>query len=803
MRELVRTLVRDRSYSLTVILTLALTIGATTAMFSIVDGVLLKPLSYPESDRLVTIGEVWYQFKDRIPRLPVNERHFEYWREHVRSFDGIAQYRPLPGNLTGAGQATPIVVTRASGSLFDVLGVRAAIGRTFTADDERAQRDVTVITDSLWRQRLNADPAIVGRSIAIDGTAYSVIGVLPPGFALPTGAQLTAKLDAFIPLRVNVGWTGDHNNFAVGRLRVGTSAEAAQTELDVLQTQVSEIATREVHEEVTLSSTVTPLTESVVGTSRRGLLILFAAIGAVLLIACSNLANLSLSRAMGRLRQAAIKSALGASARQLVVGAVAEQVVLATAGGALGVWVAWAALAVFVRTAPVELPRVSEVAIDARVMLFAAALSICTGLIVAILPALRTASSDAQATLRAGGAAVASERSGMRTRNTLLAVQVALSVTLLIVTALFTASLQRVLRVDTGFATEHVLAVDVALPAARYSDEAARLSLYDRMLANVSALPGVESVSTVSLLPFTGSGQVNLIVPDGVVVPRSEQASANYRFVGPDYFRAVGLPLRSGRSFALGERDPNRPTPSVVSQAAAARLWPGEDPIGKRFSRGVPNEPGFEVIGVTIDAHTTSPEQDSPLMVYLPYWWRTRATTSLVLKTAADPDALIASVRRVIGELDPDIALGQTRTMSELVERTLAPRRYQTTMFIAFGVAALVIATIGIYAVTAYGVSRRKREMNIRLALGARASQVLGMILRQVSAPILAGVGFGVAGAIALSGSIRSLLFDVGATNPPIFLGVVALVIVVGLSAASIAARQGSSLDPAAALRDQ
>jgi putative ABC transport system permease protein len=803
MRELIRTLLRDRAYSVTVIVTLALTIGATTAMFSIVDGVLLKPLSYPQSERLVTIGEVWQQFRDRLPWLAVNERHFEYWREHVRSFEAIAQYRPLPGNLTGAGQATQIVVTRASSSLFDVLGVRAALGRTFTQDDERTARDVTVITDSLWRQRLNSNPAIVGQSIAIDGRAYTVVGVLPSGFQLPTGAQLTAKLDAFIPLRVNVGWIGDHNNFAVGRLRAGVSAEAAQSELDVLQGQVSDIATREVHEPVTLSSTITPLAESVVGASRRSLLLLFAAIGAVLLIAGSNLANLSLSRAMGRLRQAAIRSALGASGRQLVGRAVAEQVVLAVVGGALGLWVAWAALAVFVRTAPVELPRVTEVAIDGRVTLFAVVLSICTGLIVSILPALRTASSDAQATLRAGGAAVASERSGMRTRNTLLAVQVALSVTLLIVTALLTSSLQRVLRVETGFAAEQVLAVDVALPAARYSDEAARLSVYDRILAKVSALPGVERVSSISLLPFTGAGQVNLIVPDGVVVPRSEQASANYRFVGPDYFRAVGLALRSGRSFTDAERDPGRPTPSVISQAAAARLWPGEDPIGKRFSRGVPNEPGFEVVGVTIDAHTTSPEQDSPLMVYLPYWWRTRATTSLVLRTAAEPDALVASVRRAVAELDSDIAVGQTRTLAELVQQTLAPRRYQTTIFIAFGVVALFIATIGIYAVTAYGVSRRKREMNIRLALGARGSQVLGMILRQVSVPILAGVGVGIAGAVALGGSIRSLLFDVGATDPPIILGVVVVVIAVGLSAATIAARQGSSLDPAAALRDQ
>lgn len=804
LREIIRTLARERSYTATVVLTLALTIGATTAMFSIVDGVLLKPLSYSQPEQLVTLNEVWQQFVDRMPSVPINARHLEYWREHDQSFAAMAQYRPLPANLTGAGQAEQITVVRASGSIFAVLRVEAARGRTLTPDDEREGRaPVTVVTDRFWRQRLNADPAAVGKAITLDGRPFTVVGVLRPDFRLPVGAQLSAAFDAFIPMPIDVGWVGDHNNFAIGRLREGVSIEQARTELNVLQAQVSDIATRQAHESIKLSAILSPLSESVVGSARRGLLLLFGAIAAVLLIACSNLANLSLSRAAGRVRESAIRSALGASGGRLIVRAIAEQVVLAVVGGALGVWVTWAAIAAFVRTAPVDLPRVSDVALDARVLAFAAALSILTGFAVAILPALRMASRDVQGVLRASSAAVASERTGMRARSMLLAAQVGLSVTLLVVTALLTTSLLRALRVDTGFSTERVLAVDLAMPAARYVDEQVRLSAYDRVLAAVAAVPGVQSASTISLLPFGGGGQTNFAVPLGAVVPRTEQASANYRFVGPDYFKTVGITIRRGRSFTHSERDPKKLTPSVISEATARRLWPGEDPIGKQFGRGLEGEAGFEVVGVTADARTTSVEREAPFMVYLPYWWRTRAATSLVVKSAADPEALVADVRRAIVQVDPDIAVGQARTLSQIVDRSLAPRRYQATLFIAFGMVALLIATIGVYAVTAYGVSRRKREMNIRAALGAQTSEVLGMIVRQSSMPIVAGVIGGIAGALALGTTISGLLYDVTARDPRVIGAVVMFVTTVGLAAALVAARQSASIDPAAALREQ
>jgi len=673
-----------------------------------------------------------------------------------------------------------------------------------TPDDERNRAEVVVLTDTLWRQRFNADPAIVSRSIALDGKAWAVVGILRPDFRLPGRNQSSAKVDAFVPLRINTDWVGEHNDEAVGRLRAGVTLAQAQAELDVLQSQVGALATREAHEPVTLASIVTPLNEVVVGTARRGLLLLFGAIGAVLLIACSNLASLSLTRATGRLRESAIRSALGASRSRLIARTLLEQLILSIAGGGLGVWVAWAALAVFVRTAPVDLPRLNEVALDARVLIFAAAVALLTAMLVAVLPALRTASRGVQAALRAGGAAVASDRGGVRTRATLLALQVGLSVVLLVVTGLLSASFLRVLNADRGFDADRVLAVDIALPAIRYGAEPVRRDAYDRMLAAVRELPGVRAATTLSALPMTGSGQVNGVVPDGATGPRSDYPTANFRFVAPDFFQTLTIPLRQGRSFTDAERDRDRPAPVVVSEPLAARLWPGRDPIGKRFSRGLGAiEQGFEVVGVATDARLTSLDRTPPLMVYVPYWWRSRASVSLLVKTASDPASAIPMIRRAIHGVDPDIAVGESRPLDDLLSAALAGRRYQAQLFVVFGAAAMLIAMIGVYAVTAYGVSRRRRELNIRVALGAQVSQVRALIMKETTRPLVAGAAGGILGAVALGGAVASLLFDVRARDPLVIAAVTAFVVAVGVLSALTAVRRSLRVDPAAALREE
>jgi predicted permease len=807
LREAGRALRRDAGYAATVIVTLALTIGATTAVFSIVDGVLLKPLAYRESRQLVFIREIWRQFSQRFPTVPVNERHFEYWRQHALSFDSMAQYIALPGNLTGAGDAVQITVVHASGSLFEVLQVKPAIGRPMTPADERDDSlEVVVITDALWRQRLGRDPRVIGRSIVVDGTPHNIVGVLDAGFQLAAPGRMIDKVDAFVPIKMgheHVGWAGDHNNAAIGRLKTGVTLEQARAELDVLQSQASEIATREEHEPVTLATSVAPLAEAVAGAARRGLLLLLAAIAAVLLIACSNLANLSLTRTASRLRDAAIRAALGASQGRLITRVVLEQLVLASAGGMLGMLVARAALVGFVRTAPIDLPRVGDVALDLRIFAFAAAVSIVAGLLVAMLPAWWAAHATVQPVLRASGIATTAGRGALRTRAALLALQVGLSVILLVVTALLSVSFLHLMNVDRGFTADRVLAVDVALPAIRYASVPARLATYDRLLAAVHSLPGVDSVATTSMLPLAGQGQVNFIVADGERRSRSERLTANFRLVSPEFFRTLGVPVQRGRAFADGERDENRAAPALVSERTALQLWPGEAPLGKRFSRGDPDEQGFEVVGVVSDARTTSLEAPPPLMVYAPYWWQSRTSTSLLIKTAVDPAFLIPSVRHAVGEIDPEIAIGQSRPLEALVERAFASRRYQMELFVAFGLVALTIAIIGIYATTAYGVSRRRREMNIRVALGAQTTQVIGLIVRQGSAPVLTGTLAGAVGAVAVGGIVASLLFDVRARDPLVISGVVGLVGGIGLLACVVAARQGLQIDLAAALRDE
>lgn len=803
LRDSARSLRRDRGFSATVILTLAITIGATTAAFSIVNGILIKPLAYPQPEQLVKLREIWREAFGASP-MEVNQRHFEHWRQHTRQFQSMAQFITLPANLTSGGPAAQISATQASGTLFDVLGESAAIGRLMTAEDDRAgSPDVVVIGDSLWRQRFGGTPDVLGASVVIDGAPFTVIGVLRPTFRLPEGQRLQASIDAVVPMRIDVGWVGDHNNAAIGRLKSGVTVEEAQAEIDVLQRQAGEFATAQSGQKVTLSADVTPLGESVVGRARRSVVLLFGAIVAVLAIACSNLTNLALIRALARAREAAIRSALGAGRRRLLARALIDYALLAAAGGAIGIWIAYVALRVFVQTAPVDLPRIEDVTMNARVIVFALAVTGVTGLLVAILPVLHLGDRDPQAALRSGSAASGQGPGGLRARTVLTAVQIALAVTLLTVTALLGTSLLRVLDIDYGFNTEHVMSVPVALPAARYDSDRVRIEAFERILADVKALPGVRSVSSTSLLPMRGEGQVNFVLAAGTNVPRSQQPSANFRFISPEYFSALELPVQRGRMFAADERGGGPLTPSVVSASLAERLWPGADALGKQFSRGIEGEPGFEVIGIAADARTTSLERTPPLMVYVPYWWRTRTNLSLLVKTASEPLSLAPSVRRVVEQIDPEIAVGQTRLLQQAVDAVTAGRRYQARLFVVFGVVSLVIATIGVYAVTAYSLSKRRREMNIRVALGAHTADVVRLLMKQTSAAVLPGVAAGVAGALAIGGVIASLLYEVQPRDPAV-LGAVAITVgMVAIAAALLATRNGLAIDPAAALREE
>ena len=810
VRDALRAVRREPLYAGAVIATLALTLGASTAVFSIVNGVVLRPLAYREAQRLVSIREVVPRIARRYATSPVNARHFEEWRRQATSFASIAEVEWRTTSLTGAGDPAQVVLVRASGTVFDVLQMPVALGRPLTRDDERPDHPpVAVISQRLWEDRLGRDPQVVGRGLILGGTQYTVVGVLEPRSELPgfellsESASLSSKFDLVVPFRLNfsrIGWMGQFNYAAVARLKAGVTLEQARAELDVIQQSVADIATRETHEPIELRGWIMPLGESIVGRARLGLLLLLGAIGGVVLIACANLANLSLTRALGRMREAAVRSALGASRARLAGGVVLEQLVLAATGGALGVLIARQGLNLFVKTAPIDLPRVNDVVIDGRVLGFAALVAIAAGLCVALLPAWRMGRGDVQATLRGGGHG-ATDRGGLRVRSTLLAVQVALSVTLLVVTGLFVTSFVQLLRVDPGFSPEHVTAVEIAPIANRYPDEKTRAALYDRILAAAHDLPGITSAAWTSALPLTGETWVDLIARIGDTRPSSQKPSANYRFIGPDYFRTLSMPITKGR--AIDERDRNRAVvPAVISARAAQTLWPGADPLGQQFARGDPSQ-HFEVVGMVADGHATALEAESPLMVYVPYWFNNEGRSVLMVRTPGEAAAMAGELRRVIHAVDPEIAIADVSPLRQVVDKALAGRRYQMWLFTAFGAVALLIATVGVYATTAYGVSRRRREMNIRAALGARASQVIGLVMRQSLTPLFAGIAAGCAGALAMGTVVASLLFKVRATNPFVLATVVALVGAVGVLASATAARQGMRVDPAAALRDE
>jgi predicted permease len=468
----------------------------------------------------------------------------------------------------------------------------------------------------------------------------------------------------------------------------------------------------------------------------------------------------------------------------------------------LGVWVAYAAIRMFVHTAPIDLPRLEDVTLDGKVIAFAIAVTCLAGLVVSILPVLHLDDRDPQSALRSGSASSGQAPAGVRARALLTALQVALTVTLLTVTGLLGSSLLRVLDVDQGFVTDRVVSVPLALPPSRYDTPPTRIDAFDRIIAGVKSLPGVRSVSSTSLLPMRGEGQVNFVVAAGTNPPRSEQPSANFRFVGPEYFSTLQLPVQRGRMFALADRDAAL-MPAVVSVSLAERLWPGQDALGKSFSRGIDGEAGFEVIGIVPDARTTSLERTPPLMVYLPYWWQTRTTLSLLVKTELDPLAVSPTIRRAIDRVDPGIALGEIRPLQQAVDAATAARRYQARLFVVFGAVALLIATLGVYGVTAYSVSKRRREMNIRVALGANKTDVLRLFTAQSASAVVPGVIAGLAGAMAIGNTVASLLYDVQPRDPLILGGAAFVVAVVALSASLLAVRGGLSIDPAAALREE
>lgn len=782
---------RSPGFTATVILILALGIGANTAIFSVVYGVLLKALGYPQPRQLVVIRE---NIVPTDPNLPVNANHLMFWQQNSHSFDGISALRTESLPLGGA-QPEEIEVAQTTGNLFSVLGIQPRIGRAFLAGEEKpGHNDAVILTDALWRRRYNADPQIVGKSIILDGKPYRVVGVLPAKFSLPN-ARL---IQAYIPF----GWTadvleeieGDHNYFSVARLKNGVSLAQAGAELNALQREIS----RRAPEKILFTATLTPLQEYLTGASRSSLLLLLAAVGAVLLIGCVNIANLLLIRAAGNAHESAIRIALGGTRSALFWSALAEPILLCAAGGVLGIVVAAFAVPILTRYAPSDLPLVGNVSLSWMVLGFAAAISVFSALICGVIPAWQYAKADPEPALRSNRRTATQFRSGKGLRDGLVVAEVAASLALVLIAGLLVASMVKLLRVPRGFEAENVLSAKVVLPDKQYWSPAARDAFYERALTQLRQVPGVQAAGIVSVLPLDGDYWGDLVSRIGDTRPLFERPDAHYRWISPGYFESLMEPLVAGRFPNIADKDRRV---AVISKRIADTVWPGENPIGQKFTRGNPGEKPFEVIGVVGDVRSLNLSEEPPPMVYVPYWYRSRNTGFFVMRTRQDPPALSGAFRKVIAAIEPQAPVPSIRTMKTVVHGSVAGRRFEMRLLLAFALVALLLASIGIYGVVAYSALQRTQEIGIRMAVGAQRRDVYRLIVREGVLPVILGIAVGAMIAWGSARLLADLLFQMKTYDPMVAVAAAGILLIAGMLACLLPAHRAAKTEPLEALR--
>jgi predicted permease len=805
LRYAFRTVRRNPGFSLIAIATLAFGIGANTAIFSVFNGILLRPLGYGDESRLVAIHEVVPKFIQIAPRIPVNAMHFLEWRKSVKAFDQLAMIGGIRMNLTGSGDPERLAAARVSASLFPMLHARMQLGRAFLEEEDQPGRDdVVVLSNELWQRRFSADAHIIGRKILLDGRPYQVIGVLSADFHFPKLSQLYAmtiseeRPELWKPFAVDpdeLEPLGDFNFACIGRLRRGVSLQHALAELDAVQARLASQAP----EKMELQAALVPLQDQITSRSRTGLRLVLCAVGAVLLIGSLNIANLLLARAISGRRELAIRSAMGASTWRLVRQTLVESLLLAAIGGTSGVILAYGALHVILTRAPVDLPRLDEVHLDMRVLAFTAAISVLAGLLFGILPAWRLARTDPQDAMRAAMRGASDLRGSGRLRTVLVGVEVGLSTLCLVAGGLLLHSFVKLLDVDRGFAAQRVITVNLNLPGNRYPDQSQVARFTRSLLDSVRALPGVVSAGVINRLPLSGEGGNNLLSLEGTTVPFVNRPLADIRGVNSEYFATMGIALRQGRIFEEADRDHRL---ALVSALTAEHFWPGENPLGKRFKIGDPDGPFIEVAGVVGDVKGIALDKDPSLTVYVPYWQRrTWGGLSLVVRTAIEPAAVSSIVRSAIHQLDSELPVPRFQTMQKIVDESVAQRRFQMNLVLVFGIAALALASLGIYGVVSYSVVMRTNEIGIRMALGARTVEILRMVLTQAMAPVAAGLACGLVASLAAGRLLSGLLYGVRTTDAATIGGVVVTLLAVALIAALIPARRATRVDPMAALR--
>ena len=788
-----RMLVKSPAFALAAILALALGIGANTAIFSVVNAVLLRPLQYRDAERIVMVWESnptrnWAQFA-------VSPANYLDWVKESRSIQSIAAFRTQPFILTGGGDPERLKGLLATGEYLDLAGVQPALGRVFTPEErEPGKGSAVILSDAVWKRRFGARPDVLGTTITLNAEPCTVVGVMPESFRMISGA------DALMPMAFSAEEStrrGAHYLVAMGRLAPGVTLDAASAEMVALAARLEKD-----HPDTNTGWTVrlVPLFEQTVGDVRPALLALFGAVGCVLLIACANVANLLLARSAARRGEIAVRAALGAGRLRIVRMLLTESVLLSLIGGALGLLLGVWSVDILRALKPGNLPRLEGLAIDTKVMLFTLLVSTATGVLFGLVPALALSRSHLHEVLQEAGRAVRN-RMSQRVRGALVVAQVAISLVLLVGAGLYLRSVRTLLGVDPGFNPDGVLTMRASLPNRKYPDATQQRGFVDRVLLDLQALPGVETAAAVSVLPLSDNDLIYSFTVEGrPPLPPSEGTSANWYSVSPGYFKAIGIPLVKGRLFADTD-GAESPRVALINETMARKIWPGADPIGQGLRMGIDSDVVREVVGIVGDVRHYGLDQPVTMQMYEPLRQRPVSGATFLLKAAVDPGSLAPAARRTVLAVDPEQPVSDVQTLREMVALTMAQRRFTLLLLSVFAGTALVLAAVGIYGVVAYSVAQRTHEIGVRMALGARRREILGLVLRQGMTLALIGVGVGIAGALAVTRLISGLLYGVGAGDPATFATTALLLSGVSLLATIIPAHRATRVEPTAALR--
>ncbi|HUB30531.1 MAG TPA: ABC transporter permease [Terracidiphilus sp.] len=815
LRFALRQLHKSPGFALTAIFTLALAIGAVTSVFSIVNTVLLKPFAFRDPGRLIIVRESVQEMGIQTPNIPVNYRHYLRLRHDSRSLQDAAIFQEGGLSISPTGDRPHLVgCVRVSPNFLPLLGVQPALGRNFVAADAaQGAPSVIVLTDDGWQDFFARNPQVIGKTLRISGEPATVIGVLPPGVRFPhialapnLAAGPTLPRLAFVPIIPNKfdleRDMGNFNYSVIARLKPGVSIAQASAELETLQRAYTVSAHFPAH----LGINVTPLAKDATSNIRDALWLLFAAVGGVLLIACVNLANLQLARAVSAERETAVRAALGATTARLLINRFAESLILAIGGGLAGTALAYAGMRLLIALVPANVPRLNEVTVNLPVLLFAAGVSIASALSFGILPALRSLRVHPQSALQANSSRSLNSREGQRTRSILVTLQVACTIVLLIVTSLVLRSFSHLLSQNRGFDSSHVTIAQADLFAPLYSDKnpnvnAVKLSFVDRSFAALQQIPGVQSVALTSAVPLNGETWVDGLTRPDHPVPPSQQPLINVRWISPSYLSTMQIPLIAGRNFTTADRA--NPNIALISERTASEGFRSENPIGKKISDIIPDsQNSVTIVGVVADTHING-LKNSAAMVYLPYYAYTPWGLAFLVRSSQSSDAVVPEIRRALWGIDPQITIPILKSMDDQVSESVATDRLQAIVLSSFGAAALLLALLGVYGVLAYSVTLRRQEFGIRIALGSGRAALMRLVLLQAAIPVLSGTGIGLALAAIALRLLRSLLYQTSALDPLAIGASILLLLTAAALAAFIPARHAASIDPMRALRTE